>query len=597
MSRRPHNTAFTSEFGHEVELERQAWLGRRLQWYCGVMIVLGLLSYLVTLSSSTNPVNQGLSQVLFWATGVLSTAAYALAIVYVRRRGPKRFSPLQLATWLIIGVTGLTLLASPVWTRAINEAAMVPGARNASGSVQIGLGGPPPPAPAPAEAPAAAAPASPEPVATKDEPEDEPAAETPAAKTAETAAEPAAKTKAKSKSKSRPQRRSADDEFLAVLTGKFAPLLTGGFMGLWSIFISHFLACCFLPWSVRECLRPVWPLLILNLGLMGWYGYESMERGLPPSIAITAVLIIMLASLFTPLAGMAVCWWRHSRFRNRMTFDLVRGRYAELKQELTSARQIHEGLFPLDIKTGPVRFAYAYEPMRQIGGDYLHTFCAAGGKHATGPGDGLGLAEFQPAQGDSGELYSFVLMDVTGHGIPAALTVNRLHGELTRIFAENPRVAPGELLSLLNRYVHLTLASHSVYVTAMCFRVDPVRNELEYASGGHPPAFLRDAAGRIEQLDSTTFVLGACHGEDFRSEPRTLKFAPGDVVVAYTDGATEARDQQGRYFGVAGIQRLVAKGAPDPTGGWPTAIRRAVEKHRHGPTADDILVIEIRRPV
>jgi serine phosphatase RsbU (regulator of sigma subunit) len=188
-------------------------------------------------------------------------------------------------------------------------------------------------------------------------------------------------------------------------------------------------------------------------------------------------------------------------------------------------------------------------------------------------------------------------MDVTGHGIPAALTVNRLHGELTRIFAEHPDMQPGEVLCLLNKYTHLTLSNHSVYVTAMCISVDPRTETLTYASGGHPPAFLRDAAGRVHEMESTTFVLGACPPEHFHADPKTIPFHPGDTVIAYTDGATEARDEHGRYFGINGIQKIVACENPDPDGGWPTTIRRAVEKYRFGPTADDILVIEIRRPV
>lgn len=184
-------------------------------------------------------------------------------------------------------------------------------------------------------------------------------------------------------------------------------------------------------------------------------------------------------------------------------------------------------------------------------------------------------------------------MDVTGHGIPAALTVNRLYGELKRIFAENPGASPGVVLRLLNSYVHLTLSSHAVFVTALCLRVDCRSDTLEYASGGHPPAFLRCSDGTIDRLDSTTFVLGVVLGEEFDPEQRTLKFGAGDCLIAYTDGAIEARGKSGRYLGVAGMQRIVAGSPID--GDWPTTILRAVEQHRHGPSCDDTLVIELYR--
>jgi hypothetical protein len=342
--------------------------------------------------------------------------------------------------------------------------------------------------------------------------------------------------------------------------------LSVGQVWIASIFFSHLLACMFLPLTPRESFLPILPLLVVNaiFALVSsdpWWK-RCVAIGLSPLVGVP---------------GAAICWWRHSRFRDRFTMRVLRGRYAELKAELTNARTIHESLFPRPCTHGPVRFSYVYEPMRQIGGDYLY-------------------ACFTPGAGGQRAL-NIAVIDVTGHGIPAALTVNRLHGELERIFAEHPDAGPGDVLTLLNRYVHLTLATHSVYVTAVCFRVDPGTGKLEYASGGHPPAFLRAVDGTVEQLDSTTFVLGACAALDFRAEPRSLPFTPGDTLIAYTDGATEARDARGKFLGVKGIQKVIALSRPDLDGGWPSAILRTVEQHRQGPAADDTLVIEIVRPL
>src|SRR5207253_7984992 len=139
----------------------------------------------------------------------------------------------------------------------------------------------------------------------------------------------------------------------------------------------------------------------------------------------------------------------------------------------------HEALFPAPIAHGPLRFEYRYQPMLQIGGDYLYS-------------------RFSPSTGGAAPAFNLLLMDVTGHGIAAALTVNRLYGEVERLFAEDPHAGPGEVLSALNRYVHLTLATHSVYVTALCLRIDQHSGTLEYASGGHPPAFLCAVNGTID---------------------------------------------------------------------------------------------------
>lgn len=358
-------------------------------------------------------------------------------------------------------------------------------------------------------------------------------------------------------------RRVLDVESLQIPMPEYALAVGRGWMA--NVFVTHLFACLFLPWTPLESFRPLLPLLGLNavialLSSDGWLA-TALSIGLSPFIGVPGALI---------------CWYRHSRFREQFTIKALRGRYSEMKRELVDARRIHEALFPHPVDSGPVRFCYRYEPMRQIGGDYLYAFLPGGLR---------------------GTVLSLVVMDVTGHGIPAALTVNRLHGELERVFAEAGDPRPGDVLRLLNRYVHLTLATHSVYVTALCIRVDAGAGALEYASGGHPPAFLRGVDGTVEQLDSTSFVLGACADADFDPEPRTLRFGPGDSLIAYTDGATEARDSRGRFLGIAGIQRAIATGRADRVGGWAETILRAVEDYRYGSAADDTLVIEISRPV
>ncbi|MCC6676329.1 MAG: serine/threonine-protein phosphatase [Phycisphaerales bacterium] len=354
----------------------------------------------------------------------------------------------------------------------------------------------------------------------------------------------------------------------------------GGLGGLWGVLIAHVLASICLPWSPKQAVYPILTLIgldaVLFVGTLlisgqGQWGDALLHFAFSPFIA---------------LPGTLICAVRHSRRLQVNKLRFLQRRYGEVRRELVDARRIHEALFPRPCIDGPLRFSYRYEPMRQIGGDYLYA-CF------TGP-----IAVHPPAQGPraAGRL-NVVIMDVTGHGIPAALTVNRLHGELERVFAENPDIGPGEVLKLLNRYVHLTLASHSVYVTALCVRVDATHSVLEYASGGHPPAFLRAVDGTIQDLPSTAIVLGACADTDFHPEPRRLGFGPGDVLVAYTDGAIEARDRNGRMLSIQGFQRWMASTKPDPEIGWCATLLQQVEQYRHGPPADDTLIVEIARPV
>ncbi|MGP1273655.1 MAG: PP2C family protein-serine/threonine phosphatase [Phycisphaerales bacterium] len=355
------------------------------------------------------------------------------------------------------------------------------------------------------------------------------------------------------------------------LNSRGLAVLVGG-QGVQTIFITHFFAALFIPWTPREAIRPLIPLMSVVGAVL--LGLAIFGAGWP------AILLLVLMPL-VGVPGWLICAWRHGRFRDRFMYRTIKGRYADMKRELVDARRIHEALFPASSTDGAVRFTYCYEPMRQIGGDFL-------------------FRRYGPSEHGPEPMLSVAIIDVTGHGIPAALTVNRLHGELERLFAERPDTSPGELLDALNRYVHLTLAEHSVYVTAVCIKVDPnlpPERAMTYASGGHPPAFLRSVDGTIEELGSTAFVLGAVPTEAFDAGEQTVRFGSGDSLIAYTDGATEARDQQGRMLRIEGMLRLVASPSTWTDSKPCEVILGQVDRHRFGPIADDTLIVEISRPL
>jgi serine phosphatase RsbU (regulator of sigma subunit) len=294
---------------------------------------------------------------------------------------------------------------------------------------------------------------------------------------------------------------------------------------------------------------------------------------------LAARLIFIVLSPLVGVPGVLIGWWRHSRFRQKFQFQMLRGHYGVMKRELTDARRIHEVLFPPRIEDGPVRFDYRYEPMRQIGGDYLYT-CFD-----------------RSCDGGEGRL-SVVIIDVTGHGISAALTVNRLHGELERLFGERSDLSPGETLTALNHYVNVALAKHNVYATALCLRIDPAREAVQWASAGHPPAFLRTAGGLLERLEPTAMMLGAGGDHEFEAHEQSMPLRPGDTVIAYTDGVIEARDQTGRMLTIEGMQAVMAAlPLVTESASCADAVMAAVQRHRYGPVQDDTLIVELRRPL
>jgi serine phosphatase RsbU (regulator of sigma subunit) len=346
--------------------------------------------------------------------------------------------------------------------------------------------------------------------------------------------------------------------------------------GAWVFVLSHFIACCVFPWNVRQALMPM--VILAALSGLVHLTFEGV------SIGKTAFFGVSTLAFMTP--AVFISGIRHNQRIQKSTNRFLNHRYGMMRQELAYARQIHEALFPAPKTTGQIHFVYRYEPMRQIGGDYL-------------------FARYSRVDDEGNEILSVAMIDVTGHGIPAALTVNRLHGEIDLRFAEQPDMSPGELLSHLNRYIHLTLSKHSIFATAVCFRVNASKNTLEYASGGHPPSFLRGVDGTIQDLEATTFMLGACPEKDFDPLQVEVEFGPGDTLIAYTDGAIEARGQDGKMMNIEGLRRIVASCHPLGTEGehqmqgqWSEKILREVSLYLDGaPPDDDTLAIEIYRPI
>ncbi len=561
------SASFTTEFREEISQEQDRWLRRRFLWYCGVIIGLGVLQVLGVLiveilglnfdKSTTGAVTRWIANGL----NAVSVAAYILAFIGVYREPKSRAQIVRLVYWLIILNGVFSIIALPITVEIRGTDSVVAEVTKhqrskKSGETTVTIA----PTPGfkiefedrlpqnPAEPPIEALPPPPP--------------ETLAADAPVVAEAPVTVESPPSGNSSR------RDPNAVIFAGMNRKQLTVTAMvaasGLASIFITHLFACLFLPLTPWESVRPLIPLLIINGAITLYYSGLS--------------LIPVLAVIATPLVGLpgaGICWWRHGRFKDRFTTKLVKTRYNELKQELTSARQIHESLFPRPIFDGLIRLDYRYEPMRQIGGDYLY---------ARASPDSL----------------TIVIIDVTGHGISAALAVNRLHGEIDRQFGENPKVGPGEILVGMNAYLHYALATHSVYATALCIRVDTSTDTLRWASAGHPPAFIRAVDGTIDRLDSTTLVLGACRGDDFQPAERAMNFGKGDVLIAYTDGATEARNQQGKMLSVAGFERLVACVQPQTShksGDWCAGVLQMVDSYRFGPVQDDTLIVEISRPL
>ncbi len=335
-------------------------------------------------------------------------------------------------------------------------------------------------------------------------------------------------------------------------TGNLGPI----FVLLIFMVVLHTAAAIIVPWTLLEaCVPPVAWSGLAALASLG--GNDS-----PNFIALGIAL-----PLAAGLPGLAITFFRAGNLRETLGLRRIGARYAEVERELVFARRLHERLFPQPTRQGPIRIEYAYEPMRELGGDFLDV------SHGT---DGSLLV---------------VVIDVTGHGVAAALAVNRLHGELKRTLAESRDTTPALIMTALNRYIHLTLADESVFATALAARVWP-DGRARLCIAGHPSPLLRAADGAVTAIKPTAAILGPFTPEDFEADEAEIRLSVDTALVLYTDGAVECRNAKGQDLGQHGLERITSAARDDEH--LPRTIMGEVTAYRHGASEDDVLIAVIR---
>jgi sigma-B regulation protein RsbU (phosphoserine phosphatase) len=238
------------------------------------------------------------------------------------------------------------------------------------------------------------------------------------------------------------------------------------------------------------------------------------------------------------------------------------------EQELALAQETQESLLPRFLPEFESFRIHAFNnPTRYVGGDFY---------------DFLQL--------DSGE-WMGVLADVSGKGMPAALLSSMVLGALSMEFRS--RTQPQEVLNRINQL----LCEKSLpfqFVTLFLFLLSP-NGTGQFISAGHNPAYLfRSATGKIEDLASDALIMGLF---DYASYPsRTLHLNRGDILVVYSDGLTDAQNQQEEMFGEERLLQIIQQEAPSGSQALQQKFLKAIEEFTHGmPQTDDITFVIVEK--
>jgi sigma-B regulation protein RsbU (phosphoserine phosphatase) len=250
----------------------------------------------------------------------------------------------------------------------------------------------------------------------------------------------------------------------------------------------------------------------------------------------------------------------------------VRGK--QLEAQINVARQVQQDLLPQP-GSPPRGVDVAAEclPAARVGGDFF---------------DIVSLP---------GQRYAFLVGDVSGHGISAALLMGLIHGAMSSPHwgvEDDEANRAAELNHLL-----VTKSSEERFASLFWCAFDPAAGSLRYINAGHPPPLRirgRDQMpADIDRLTAGGPVLGVLDGVSYSVEQ--IPAAPGDVLVLFSDGVVEATNDAGEFFGEDRLVAVVQQSVEAPPRAIVDAILSAVRTFTGGrPAEDDQTLLIVRLP-
>ena len=240
---------------------------------------------------------------------------------------------------------------------------------------------------------------------------------------------------------------------------------------------------------------------------------------------------------------------------------------SRLAQELDVAHNIQASLIPPGNPRIPgCSVAGFWQAARQVGGDFY---------------------DFIPLPDGS---WGIVIADVADKGIPAALFM-AMSRTIIRTIAYN-RVHPSETLMRVNQIID-SEAQSDLFVTVFYAVYDPRKNTLTYANGGHNPPLLLHTNGSVELLHGDGIALGVIPNVTIIES--SVHLQPGDTLIFYTDGVTEAMNEDYDEFGMSRLQVTARNGRYLQAEQIMQAITHAVNQHAGDtPQFDDITLVVLK---
>jgi len=314
-------------------------------------------------------------------------------------------------------------------------------------------------------------------------------------------------------------------------------------------------------------------------------GEMSIIDGKPTSAYVTAtetstVMAVaedMFWSKIAPLPGAARNLLRvlaeRMRVRNDVTLRALEQelRYQHLQRELDAAHDIQVGMLPSQEPLFPQHPAVDVHAhmgaAREVGGDFYDAFSIDDTRICLAVGD------------------------VSGKGMPAAMFMVRTLSLLRVELVKDDDL--GDSIAYLNNSLCETNTAH-MFVSLFVMILDVVNGELSYVNAGHNPPLKYDAQHSVEMVDMPDGLIAGVM-EDSVYEVRRQTLQPGEGLLLYTDGVTEARNSHKEFYTLDRLRRFMSKHNGDDAAATVKSILAEIEEFAgEEPQADDITVLAMR---
>lgn len=209
------------------------------------------------------------------------------------------------------------------------------------------------------------------------------------------------------------------------------------------------------------------------------------------------------------------------------------------REELNIAKRVHESLLPSKLESNDQFNITAYsKPADEVGGDYYDSHRISQDK------------------------FAFIIGDVSGKGTSAAFNMSQMKGVFHSLAQMD--LNPQEFLNRANEALGRGLERTS-FITMSYFIVDTNEKSIKFSRAGHCPSLFYHK-GEVEYLKSKGLGLGIIRNKEYNNyiEINELCYNPGDLLVLYTDGITEAKNTRDQEFGYDRLKEIVKNNVSSP---------------------------------